>query len=96
MRGVFVALLGISFLCATQAAFAAGTPRIPGIDGKSILLARRPDPGFELVTSSASAAGALAVLGPQHGTSGRYEMQDAGRHLVADDQIEDPAVSRLA
>jgi hypothetical protein len=91
-----VAVLAIDPLWGTQEASAAGTPLIPGIDGKSILLVRRPDPGFELVTSSGTAAGALAVLGPQHGASGRNEMQNAGRHLVADDQIEDPAVSLSA
>ena len=89
-------LLAIAPLCGSQLVLAAGTLRIPGIDGKSVMLVRRPDPGFELVTSSGTAAGALAVLGPQHGASGRTEMQRAGRQLVADDKIEDPAVSLSA
>jgi hypothetical protein len=83
----------MALLCGHHAAFAAGTSRIPGIDGKSVLLVRRPDPGFELVTSSGSAVGAFAALGPGHITSGRSAMQEAGRQLIADDQIQDPAIA---
>jgi hypothetical protein len=86
----------IAFFCGTQTVCAGGTTRIPGVDGKSVLLVRRPDPGFELVTSSGSAAGAFALLGPGHVTSTRSAMQDAGRRLVTDDQIEDPAVALSA
>lgn len=80
-------------LCGYHPALAAGASRIPGIDGKSVLLVRRPDPGFELVTSSGSAVGAFAALGPGHITNGRSAMQEAGRQLIADDQIQDPAIA---
>jgi hypothetical protein len=83
----------IAFICGLQTVSAGGMTRIPGVDGKSVLLVRRPDPGFELVTSGGSIAGAFAFFGPGHITSGRSTVQDAGRRLVADDQIEDPAVA---
>jgi len=86
-------LLAIALFGWNHPAFATGTSRIPGIDGKSVVLVRRPDPGFELVTSSGSALGAFAALGPGHVTSGRSAMQEAGRQLIADDQIQDPAVA---
>jgi hypothetical protein len=82
----------IAFLCGAQTLSAGGTTRIQGVDGKSILLVQRPDPGFELVTSGGSIAGAFAFFGPGHSTGGR-SVQDAGRRVVTDDQIEDPSVA---
>src|SRR5215472_16912711 len=64
-----------------------------GIDGKSIVLVRRPDPGFLYMTSGGAAAGAFAALGPLHDMRAGHEMEDAGRQLTANDQIDDPAVS---
>ena len=75
---------------------AAAKPLTPGIDGKSIVLVRRPDPGFVYMTSGGAAAGAFAALGPWHDMRPGHEMEDAGRHLVADDQIDDPAASLSA
>jgi hypothetical protein len=75
---------------------AAAKPLTAGIDGKSIVLVRRPDPGFVYVTSGGAAAGALAALGPLHDMRPGHEMEDAGRQLTADDQIDDPAVSLSA
>jgi hypothetical protein len=75
---------------------AAAKPLTAGIDGKSIVLVRRPDPGFVYVTSGGAAAGAFAALGPLHDMRPGHEMEDAGRQLTADDQIDDPAVSLSA
>jgi len=83
----------IAFLCGEQTLSAGGTTHIQGVDGKSILLVQRPDPGFELVTSGGSVAGAFAFFGPGHSAGGRSAIQDAGRRVVADDQIEDPSVA---
>jgi hypothetical protein len=74
----------------------AAKPLTTGIDGKSIVLARRPDPGFVYVTSGGAAAGAFAALGPLHDMRPGHEMEDAGRQLTAGDQIDDPAVSLSA
>jgi hypothetical protein len=87
------ALSIIAFLCGAQTLSARGTDRIRGIDGKSILLVQRPDPGFELVTSGGSVAGAFAFFGPGHWTGGRSAIQDAGRRIVTDNHIEDPSVA---
>lgn len=86
----------IAFLCGAPIPSAGGTARLPGVEGKSILLVQRPDPGFEYVTSSGSAAAALAFFGPGHSIDGRSAMQDAGKRVVTDDQIEDPSVALAA
>jgi len=75
---------------------AAAKPLTAGIEGKSIVLVRRPDRGFVYVTSGGAAAGAFAALGPLHDMRPGHEMEDAGRQLTADDQIDDPAVSLSA
>jgi hypothetical protein len=75
---------------------AAAKPSTTGIDGKSVVLVRRPDPGFVYVTSGGAAAAAFAALGPLHDMRPGHEMEDAGRQLTADDQIDDPAVSLSA
>src|SRR5579862_1447474 len=75
---------------------AAAKPLTAGIDGKSIVIVRRPDPGFVYVTSGGAAAGAFAALGPLHDMRPGHDMEDAGRQLTADDQIDDPAVSLSA
>lgn len=71
----------------------AARPLTPSIDGRSITLVRRPDPGFVYVTSGGAAAGAFAALGPLHDMRPGHEMEDAGRQLSAGDQIDDPAIS---
>jgi hypothetical protein len=72
---------------------AVATPVPSGIDGKSIVLVRRPDPGFVFATNSSVLGGAIAALGPLHDMRPGHEMQDAGKQLTAEDQIDDPAVS---
>ena len=63
------------------------------IDGKSILLVRRPDPGFLYITFGGALAAATAALGPLHDMRPGYEMQEAGKQLAIADGIDDPSVS---
>jgi hypothetical protein len=72
--------------------FVVGKPLPSSIDGRSIVLVRRPDPGFVFATNSGVLAGAFAALGPLHDMRPGHEMEDAGRQLTAEDQIDDPAV----
>ncbi len=87
-------MLAVVVLAAcTVSGSAVGEPLPSSIEGRSIVLVRRPDPGFVFVTSGGALAGASAALGPLHDMRAGHEMEDAGRQLIAEDQIEDPAVS---
>ena len=86
-------LLAIAVIFTAPTASASGKPINTSIDGKSVLLARRPDPGFLYMTSGGSLAAATAALGPLHDMRPGYEMKDAGRRRASADGIDDPAIS---
>ncbi len=89
---IVVAFAISTFPMVPSASF-AGSSLSHGIEGRSVILVRRPDPGFMYVTSSGSLAAATAALGPLHDMSGRRGMEAVGKQLALDDQIDDPAVS---
>jgi len=69
------------------AAFASDPGSIPGIEGESILLVRRPEPEFQLITGGGALAGSAAALGPLHD----FSAGGTGKALLESDHIADPA-----
>jgi hypothetical protein len=89
LQVVFSAL--VITACVTSGS-AEGKPVPSSIDGRSIVLIRRPDPGFVFATNGGVIAGAFAAFGPLNDMSAGHKMGEAGRRLTAEDQIDDPAV----
>jgi len=95
--GLIAGGLAIFVLTACAASGSPVDKRPPSnIEGRSIVLVRRPDPGFVFATNGGVLVGAFAGLGPSHDMRPGHEMEDAGRQLTAEDQIDDPAVSLSA
>jgi hypothetical protein len=95
MRPQEVFAVTVLTACAASGS-AVGKPVPSSIEGRSVVLVRRPDPGFVFATNGGVLAGAISALGPLHDMRPGHEMEDAGRQLTAEDKIDDPAVSLSA
>ena len=84
-------LLLLVFTGSAGTAFGADPAGIhPAWEEKSVVLVVRQTPTFMLATGGGTAAAALGFFGPAHDSG--HSMVDAGARLIADDQIEDPAI----
>ena len=86
----FVASLVALTTCAEPGVGAAEQMKA-SLEGHSVVLVRRPDPGFVLMSGGDALAGALAFAGPLHDTRPGQNLQAAGRKLTAEYHIDDPA-----